>query len=580
MNSNRRWFLNRGAKYGLALTLGSHTRFADAQAPSRDCSQDPNLDAFRLPISVDVHTHIFNGRDIPIAAFLTKIVAPEHANGNLTQQFALKLERMVYKLAPTADKEIARLNDFLEIQKRTGRTLEDMLSEDAAAADKAYAEELARELSVDEKFRNDYFKDLQTRIEELKKLGGRLEAAQKLGNEIRALGNVGTLSEKDTVQLQQIEAQLAGLQLLNWGRKFTRFRSLNARQLLSSFRVFNVAVLANSSNCALGAVDLFLPALVDFDYWLGEGDTGKSTPMDKQIEIMERIVRLSSGRIHPLIAFDPLRDIKKSGESLRLVMAAAEKGFVGVKIYPPMGFAPFGNVTRNEPPQWSDGDFKKFAAELDDSMIRLFSFCQDKGFPVLAHANRTNGPSREFEDLAGPIYWELALAKFPQLRVCFGHFGGEDGFARKSPSLEWQKGFIALMNKYEYTFADTAYFAGILGADSGKQIADSLRVMFKNGGDKIASRMLYGSDWLMLAREQGWGRYYERFRKVIKEIEGPNGKLSERFFGKNALIFLGLAPLDLNYKRMETYYRRGKLPKPKWFLDISKSGRSVGRKSS
>lgn len=557
----RRRFLERGAAIGAAIALGAGGRLAAAQA-LKDCG--PEHLRRRLPFSADVHTHIFNGRDLPVAAFLARIVAPEHSGGDLIARFAPKLERMVDKLAPPAEREMGELEKLLARQKSTALELEALTAEDATAADRAYAEELAREFSRDPGFLNEYLRDLQARAERSRDLGG--PAMQRLNTEIRALLATGKLSDKDTARLQEIEAQIAGPQLLSWGKKFTRYRYLNARELLLSYRTFNAAVLLGSAGCALGAVDLFLPALVDFDYWLLDpGAKRRSTRMEEQIQVMEKIVRFSGGRVHPLAAFDPWRNFQESGRPLALVQEAAKRGFLGVKIYPPMGFAPYGNTARKPPSQWSGGDFGRFAASLDASMEGLFRFCESQGFPVLAHANRSNGPSAELEDLAGPPYWDKGLSKFPGLGVCFGHFGGEEGLSGARPSADWQKDFVDLMRRRERAFADTSYFAGVLRAPERKRITSGLRALFGSGGDRIASRMLYGSDWLMLALEQNASRYYEYFRGAISEIEPPGGALSARFFGGNALHFLNLAGRGPNYKRLEIYYAGSKMSPPKWF---------------
>lgn len=557
----RRRFIERGATIGAAIALGAGGRLAAAQA-LQDCG--PAHTRHRLPFSADVHTHIFNGRDLPVAAFLTRIVAPEHSGGGLIRRFAPILERMVDKLAPSAEREIGELEKLLTRQKSTALDLEALTADDATAADRAYAGELARELSGDPEFRNDYLRDLEARAERSREAGG--PAVQRLNTEIRLLLATGKLSEKDTASLLDIEAQIAGPQLLSWGKKFTRYRYLNARELLLSYRTFNAAVLLGSAGCSLGAVDLFLPALVDFDFWLLDaGAKRRSTRMEEQIRVMEKIVRFSGGRVHPFAAFDPWRNFKESGRPLALVQDAAKRGFLGVKIYPPMGFAPYFNVARRPPSQWSGGDFGQFAASLDASMEGLLRFCESEGFPVLAHANRSNGPSAELEDLAGPDYWDKALSKFPALNVCFGHFGGEEGLWGTRPSADWQKGFVNLMRRHERAFTDTSYFAGVLRAPERKRIAHGLKVVFQSGGDGIASRMLYGSDWLMLAMEQNSSRYYEHFREVIREIEGSGGGLSARFFGGNALQFLNLAGKGSNYKRLEIYYAGNKMSPPKWF---------------
>ena len=60
---------------------------------------------------------------------------------------------------------------------------------------------------------------------------------------------------------------------------------------------------------------------------------------------MEQIAIVSGGRVHGFAPFDPLRHIVTKGASFDMVTESAvmKQGCVGVKIYPPMGFAAYGN---------------------------------------------------------------------------------------------------------------------------------------------------------------------------------------------------------------------------------------------
>src|SRR5207248_2044145 len=117
------------------------------------------------------------------------------------------------------------------------------------------------------------------------------------------------------------------------------------------------------------SVTLFTPCLVDYDAW---SDDRAPTPLATQILIQEVISRLSiqgkiqraDARFHPFVAFDPRRDAEakpaaaapdnhdkpiavptSNSGALEMVRYAIESaGFLGVKIYPAVGFAPIDNV--------------------------------------------------------------------------------------------------------------------------------------------------------------------------------------------------------------------------------------------
>ena len=68
-----------------------------------------------------------------------------------------------------------------------------------------------------------------------------------------------------------------------------------------------------------------------------------------------KLAVLSGSYVLPLVPHKPRTDIERDGQSFKLVRRAIEERcFVGVKLYPPMGFRPLGNnspVDTGLPPQ-------------------------------------------------------------------------------------------------------------------------------------------------------------------------------------------------------------------------------------
>lgn len=69
----------------------------------------------------------------------------------------------------------------------------------------------------------------------------------------------------------------------------------------------------------------------------------------------------------------------------------------------------------------------------------------------------------------------------------------------------------------------------------------------------------------------GSEQYLQRFEAMYAELDhdptlGADGKLSDRFFGVNASIFLGLREGQANRNRLDAYY--GLAPKPPWMSKV------------
>jgi hypothetical protein len=165
---------------------------------------------------------------------------------------------------------------------------------------------------------------------------------------------------------------------------------------------------------------------------------------------MTLISILSDGRVHGFAPFCPLREVaaqagfkNERGEvaksSLRFVQEAVRsKGCIGVKLYPPMGYAAYGNAALDDPskggradfweggllPDWtaapipySGGTTKLLGQRIDDALDELYQWCVDEQVPILAHTDETNGPSDRYKALARAQYWTLALSKHSHART-------------------------------------------------------------------------------------------------------------------------------------------------------------------
>ena len=97
-------------------------------------------------------------------------------------------------------------------------------------------------------------------------------------------------------------------------------------------------------------------------------------------------------------------------------------------------------------------------------MKKVLHWCEDNQVPVMAHANLSNGVSKDFEELAGSSHWKCALAEVPKLRINFGHFGdtslvkdGQDGLTR---ARDFAKLMTARSSESPgaFAYADAGYF--------------------------------------------------------------------------------------------------------------------------
>lgn len=237
---------------------------------------------------------------------------------------------------------------------------------------------------------------------------------------------------------------------------------------------------------------IYTPAMVDYDFWVQYVQVARencmpkpdsfgdpcpvisTTPLKLQNAVWSKVSKdFARNRsepivVHPLTAFDPLRYVLETrgrnfnspppGSALALVKEAIEtQGFVGVKVYPPMGFLPTGNADmvsrlgefkRELKRAWGkrardvfyaaglrDDDDDNVEVDiqgtaLDGALDAFYAYCAAKNVPIMAHTSRSQGTfydnaAWKAADLAAdPLLWKPVLDKYPTLRLNMAHAGG------------------------------------------------------------------------------------------------------------------------------------------------------------
>ena len=307
-------------------------------------------------------------------------------------------------------------------------------------------------------------------------------------------------------------------------------------------------------------VSLFVPMLVDYDSWTG--DKARS-PLPDQIAVHGALARKSiakpvgGARLHPFVAFDPLRP-----DGLDLVKTAVEReGFIGVKVYPPVGFAPACNA------RLLNGN--KRAVAIDNALDGLYDYCTKNDVPVTTHCSTGNEFGLGFRDLVAPHRWEPVLRRFPKLRLNLGHFGHMYGVDSKNGFKAcdaWIRQACYLIDKFENVYGDLS------GSDINLDAtADAYARLLKQAFARYPSvpkRLMYGGDWWLNRFSDGAPDYLNKFKANFARLFPGETDLLADVLGRNALRFLGFAQPGgghaANGDRVARLYRAASQPLPPW----------------
>lgn len=523
------------------------------------CLSDARWSDAQTPLTIDTHSHIFNATDLPVKEFVDRVAAAQAGSTlkTIAQLFGPILQDIAWSSAPDGKTERARLKAISPVLAKCSHG--ELLAS-------AHADRAANYMAA---------------VKELKTSARRFAPASA-----SKIPDQGTVSQFIAgAPMPQVGASLI-LELSDTYKglpssSFRGFKKTLASGLDFVVEMFQyrytslVSYLDTYSTGKTRRIDLLASALVDYDWWLKNNPTKPSpTPLPEQIEVMADLAVATQGRVHAYAPFCPLREIMHrerpttTWSSLDFVRHAVEtRGAIGVKLYPPMGFAPGGNAAlqRNNPDFWRRASWlppvayqRDFGGKLDKVLDELFTWCSSNHVPILAHANASVGPFPEFEELALAPHWDDTLAAHPALQVDFGHFGGAgahstDFLKRLSPTAG-APGSAA--------FVDASYFNEVLDDEPQlRMILQSLFLTDEAGARVLKDRLLYGTDWKMLMQEEDAGDYLQRFEQLIVEIDpGRQGwsnstSLADAFFGRNAARFLGLARSEPTRVRLQQFYK-------------------------
>jgi predicted TIM-barrel fold metal-dependent hydrolase len=211
----------------------------------------------------------------------------------------------------------------------------------------------------------------------------------------------------------------------------------------------------------------------------------------RQINDTGEAALMYPGRLLPFVAVNTLR----STHFQHMIEALEKKGFAGVKLYPSLGFS-----------------------VQSPEMDKVFTYCEANEIPVLLHCNRggfkADSASVKFCD---PADWIPVLEAHPKLRVCFGHFGGDENFSQPNiPANGWAATILSLMEEYDEVYADISYHTDCMdgGANQVNYFNNLSSLLAQK---KYRDRILFGTDFFLVrqrCREENYWSYYQMHFKA------------------------------------------------------------------
>jgi predicted TIM-barrel fold metal-dependent hydrolase len=549
------------------------------------------LPAYAAPARrfIDIHCHFFNAADLPVRGFLERVVLSDYATGlpqsaagspsqAVWKGLAAKLTDLMLKYeAPAAQKELACLKDGSACpgysaggplarsaavsQKsglpdpRAGKAIADVLVDHYQARGPQPKSDLPAPRALNGSADTDAFVDFV--LGEMEMAG---EGAP--GASSRSMKSLGSSLSDAAAAVGAYIASGRSIfsRYFAWGELLIGYRETIAETYYSLYDPQNTRIM------------LTAPCIVDYNYWLQDQTP---SPLKDQMELMSALSLRQPRPMHGFMAFDPLREVRRKPDEpspLAIVQEAVTKlGFLGVKLYSPMGFKPTGNAEQGLGfPAYASMSEPGFGAALDKALDGLYAWCEENEVPIVAHTADSQAAGPGYGARAEPKLWGKVLAKYPALRLDFAHFGFfTNAMSQADASSQFGKtwegeiaGYIK-GGKFPNVYADISYLHWVLEGSASKEHVDAAKKLFAKyfETDPRCERLMFGTDWNMSGRAEGAGQYVDNVEAFFGGL-GLKGKQLDNLFYKNALRFTGLGQRGKAEARLRSFYEAAGKPFP------------------
>ena len=281
----------------------------------------------------------------------------------------------------------------------------------------------------------------------------------------------------------------------------------------------------------------FVVLSLNMDYMgAGKSDLTFLGQIDQIIDLRRR----NPNRLLPFLSVDPrmgtareiLAFVKKYVGSIPLPDGRqAHRPFIGIKLYPALGFFPF-----------------------DARLEGVFEYCEQNQVPIMTHCTpsgafyvgklsadmgsppviyqptniklpvkfRNKGNNTETDVFLYPKNWECVLQHHPKLKVCFAHMGGSSQILQKKHNGQnsWYEDVKELMAFYENVYTDVSYT--LADNKTWKEIVAlcQSQVSIRRNGQPVenapfkssmGNRVLFGTDYFMTEQEDSERNLAQKF---------------------------------------------------------------------
>ena len=291
------------------------------------------------------------------------------------------------------------------------------------------------------------------------------------------------------------------------------------------------------------------------DYYKGWGDVrfvvlmmdmeqmGAGNPLSNYRTQVEELVKLRArgtykDKLLPFLFVDPRKAEFTTGEKLRdwVKMHFEEFGFVGIKMYPALGYYPFDEKL-DALYAWAQEKFIPITYHCIEGVIYYrgdVKSLRPPRFPNAKHNLAETKNERYQRNFTEPENYIDVLKMFPELKINLGHFAGEDEIKKNGP---WYQTVKKLIAEHSNVYADVSFTLN----DTGTHAQIHRDINTKGIGEKI----LFGTDYYVVEKNKDEAQLRDELRNKLNELDVAAGVAKDSSFNQiaayNPIPFLSSA---------------------------------------
>ncbi len=280
-----------------------------------------------------------------------------------------------------------------------------------------------------------------------------------------------------------------------------KLRRLHEVYDLMKMDIHEVALRLRQEMEAAG-IQLAVPLIVDM---------GRATftdnpqiPYNYQLKLISDISIEHFGALMPFAMVDPRRT--RAADLTRRCLE--ELGFLGIKMYPALGYHPDPDSVYNDP-------------QTNDDLNKIYDYCARNQIPITTHCSPGGAYSNDVlkvkevrSEFTRPAVWAGVLKKYPDLYLNLAHFGGD--LAQIKDPGSWSCQIRDLIWKYPNVYADLAYNRQALERSTSGPYFEVLKNLLDK--DHLAGkRIIFGTDWSMTRHTWRETDYVKPFLQLGEE---------------------------------------------------------------